>query len=162
MREGGRKRKLDLKGGGPSKTARMREDVRSPSFQNYRIIYIIQYNPRPMFMKFNVSLLKKQNPIFIVDHVKINSHLQRRQKIIIKRKLSTLEYRQFFRGASRMIARILQYVENPSAAFQRRDLIKFIAMTERIMAGSILMAIYTNLMDSIKEDFYPLSLWLKV
>ena len=29
MREGGRKRKLDLKGGGPSKTARTREDVRS-------------------------------------------------------------------------------------------------------------------------------------
>ena len=29
MREGGRKRKLDLKGGGPSKAARTREDVRS-------------------------------------------------------------------------------------------------------------------------------------
>ena len=57
-----------------------------------------------------------------------------------------------------MIAHILSCVENPSAAFQRRDLIRFTAKTEQIMAVSIFMGIYTNLMENIKVDFYLLSL----
>ena len=43
MREGGRKRKLDLKGGGPSKTARTREDVRSILPES--VISELQNNP---------------------------------------------------------------------------------------------------------------------